>query len=343
MKYFVHHVDLDGFGCWCFYKLFLEHQGWVCVSANYGEMEQGSLLHKKLTAADVEVLYFADITPSKVILQDVDNSIVYVVDHHRAACEAISEEHPLVHMVPFDLMDNNSGTSLLFDRTPFCEEVGWGRLDEALQLWKPFSDRVRVYDLWLDDHELWKEAVHLQQLWVRFSFSRATSKVFDQTHTVWFRMLKERFAQDVVPQNYWMKLSEREYQIAATFDKEFPSQVRQCARNLRTYRDNKDNLYGAFACGSRNSLVCAELLKLYPELKYIICVNSYHAAFGQVSARTRADRDFDCRTLENFGGHPAASGANFGVKASRIVDGSIIMSIRDEECASDSKESNPQR
>lgn len=315
MKYFITHTDFDGFGCYVYYKLYLENLGWKYLSINYNELTLKSRLQQDLLK-DGEIFYFADMTPSDDFIGALrDDQLIYICDHHQEACEKIVERGKanIKVFIPSD-WNAECGTSLLFLLQPYIQELTNSVLDvQIVSDWNWFINLVRTYDLWQDESKDWRYAISLQRCWVLFpEIWEKDIQNFDKTHLKWYTSLKSRAGSN-------MNFNRWELTVASELQEKLMRLVEEVKSRILYKIDKDGNSYATFGCSSMISLVCSEILKDNPSLKYVLCVNTYTKAFGKVSARSKEDRNFDCRTLPGFAGHKLAAGADLGLEVASLL------------------------
>lgn len=310
------HTDLDGLGA-----LILSHSLGLMVtplfidySDLYTEAEEGGS-SGGLTETIKERIRTVVDGCDEVLVTDISTSEeafafllslgkpVYVFDHHEISLALNGKENCFV-----DTM--KSGTKLfaewLVEKTGLAMEGAWAQ----------FVDLVDVYDRFEDTSELWEQAQDLNRVfWGSLKYFIPQDDF--GRYTTFAQIQLQKFSQP----RFIFTPKEQEI-ISAEVGKE--AEAYRIARLvMRTRTDSRGRAYGLWHGSRKISIVCYKLLQDFPQLDYIIAINTFNVdkatgkmkreVNGKLSVRARKTSDFDVTQLRGIHGHKAAGGGQFDV------------------------------
>ena len=290
------HNDLDGLGSVVLSEFFnLKFD--LIYFLDYSERDDEEFF--KDLIKEYDIIEMADFSPPVSELNWIleNNKMIAVYDHHDSS-EVIKE---IIHP-NFKLFHDKErcGTKILF------EEYIKPRFKRMKPIVEEFVNLVNTYDLFKSDHLLWQEAQALN----RVMYSSLNYGQFQWE-------LYGRFIKGIVykleHQDKWSWNDYEMEKINKDIDKE-NKMYEGSKRILQTRTDEKGNKFGLFHNRGKLSIICQRLLKEYPDLKYIIAINTYDGVGGvgwqKLSIRSRDEKEFDCTNLKDCKGHKQAAGAS---------------------------------
>lgn len=309
---YIGNPDLDSISV----KILVNHFNLPCDKhyiVDYDIFENNEMLDELLT---YDRLMFVDFSPDEEFAQRLlDNPQVHwkVFDHHES--HAFLSEFPESDQYEIHIDMDEVGTSLFFKK--YIEP----RFDNIKPIVYRFVELVKGYDGWMIDDPIWEEALSLNRICYRqynFNAEDAGSAfdIFVHRQTRKLRLKDEWF---------WTA-TERE-QIESVRAKE-QQVLEESRKKLQIRTDSKGVKFGIFSAKSKISLTCYSLLKENPDIKYLICLNTWGGITGKISFRSRNVEEFNLHNLCFAAGHTSASGGRVTPdEAIKLLDGRYI-SIR---------------
>lgn len=284
MKVLLSHYDLDGLGCIILAKYFeINYDGIDIIDYETFNDNPDRFYH-------YDEIHFTDISPPEDLYIDLINKgkIIYIFDHHEKGLIYKNKENCFIDL-------DYCGTYIYF-RWLYNKK-------RAPSVLSRFVNLVDVYDKWREKHKDWKEAQNLNRvLRSKTDYRKEGIAKYKDFINIQLRRLK---------------ISKRHYHFSNFELGNIENQIYkekialEKARNLLKIRtDGRNYKFGIFKANSKISQSCSSLLDENPDLKYIICINTYKGMNGRVSIRSKGS--FDCNWLLGFeGGHKNACGATF--------------------------------
>ncbi len=278
--------DLDGTSCRLIFEYHLyDYDNVRLIQSSATEIP--SLLHE-FDFSNVDVVVFADLTPPvqwyKSALQEFE--AVFIFDHHISAYEVLKEfENPNYN---FDL--NRCSAKIVFD----WFNVHNPAMDEYVSL-------VDVYDRYLDSHEKFDYARGINNL--LFWYVRESRWKGKAGYDKFVSAQSRKF-------QVWNKFKFHQYE-QVEIDNEYEKEKESIKRAKKTFTTRVDafgNLYGYFELGAKISYVCSEMLRMHPDIQYVVCHNTFEKEIFKFSIRSKG---FDVTKIAGAykgGGHTMASG-----------------------------------
>lgn len=258
---------------------------------------------------------FAALTCDVILVTDVSTSKeawefycslgrpVYIFDHHEISMSLMGEKDCFVDT-------KKAGTKLYAE---------WLIKETGLVMngaWTQFVSLVDVYDRYDDESELWEKAQHLNRIfWGTIKYFLAQDDA--QRYETFSQIQLQKFSNP-----FFMFTAYEQTIIEKELRKEFDA-YRVARLVLQQRTDSKGNKYAMWYGPSKISIVCYRLLQDFPDIDYVIAINTFNAekssgkrenkVNGKLSIRSRKTSDFDVTQLKNINGHKAAGGGQFDV------------------------------
>ena len=292
MTLITHYIDLDGVSPIVLIKYAQDGLPIKNIyMVPYGE-NMNQRIKEKLTPHMSEELFVTDLN-TPVELYDFYKKFkdYYIFDHHIGTTEIMGKKNVFVDIA-------QCGTSLFYKwltmiMTPTTP------MDHYVNL-------VNTYDMWKSDSELWEEAVNLNMVlfasqnynlpeedWRRFQmFINIQLSKFDKEEWFWTPYEKDAIGKGRARLN---------------------NSIKKAKENMKIRTDSEGRKFALYFGKSQISLVCHDILTSFPELDYIININTYQPSSkesvnGKVSLRSR---DIDLTQFREVDGHKLAAGGSF--------------------------------
>lgn len=146
-----------------------------------------------------------------------------------------------------------------------------------------FVNLVDTYDRWLDDNPLWEDALQLNRLCISLPHKEFIS-----------------LAPSIINRHFEYDSYERE--IISKLENEENKLFEDAKKELKLFKDERNNTYGVFPCFKSQSLICNMILKTVEDMKYVIG----YFPNGKISVRSK--KCFDLTQLSKINGHKNAMG-----------------------------------
>ena len=287
-----HFLDLDGISpivlCEYFKKNIPVNHYYMMDYSN--DMEDQII--KMLTPHMNEELIITDLRINKQLYKFYTQFSDYnLFDHHLESLEFKNEDKVYVD-------DKYSATYLFYDWLKIIAYT-YPSIDYYVNL-------VDTYDMWKTDSPFWEEAVDLNMvLW--------GSQNYNMPERDWRRL--NQFI------NIQLKKFEKKEWAWTPYEKDIISKgraglnraINQAKNNMKIRKDDHGKMFALYFGASKISLVCNDLLKNYPQLDYILNINTYQnnapeAINGKISARSR---EMNLTNFRGINGHTLAAGGTF--------------------------------
>ena len=285
MKILITHRDLDGIGVIVLRDYFNLPFDAV-YSWDYGFIEVPEF-RKAVYAADEIII--ADLSLPE---EDYDSLIaagkhVEVYDHHDTA-KWLDKKPLSVHD------EERCGTKIFF------EEYCLPRVKRYKPIVKQFVELVDIYDRWVLDSSLRKEAENLQRVWTAYANWSCPDTV----------MQHDRFITQMVKKlenlsTFSWSATEESYIITALRKED--ASYNQALNMMKTRVDNRGKVFGVWRAWGRISITASRILRDTDKYDYLICLQDSPDNWGKISLRCLEEK-FDVTLLASVGGHIAAGG-----------------------------------
>ena len=292
----VFHVDMDGMGSFILNKFFNINYT-KSISTNYGE----NFELESLQSGFYNTVIYTDFTPSEICRKAIiENNIkCLIIDHHEGVKEEIEEFCKQYFNVEYIYDNTKSGTKLYYEWLLSQNFKGNDTSDHIVNL-------IDCYDLYKQDSPLWNEAFKLNTLLYctgKYYYKEDRFQCFEFfiNTMLWKMQNADKFFFNALEVSKINADIEKGNRI-------FEELIKNSATEISTRQDNRGNYFAIFHCKSKVSDVCNRLLKKYPKLKYVACINDFDKDNPKISLRSVDD--FDLLQLCNVKGHKNASGVN---------------------------------
>lgn len=290
--------DLDGVSCHIVSILYIQP---ICYQLLYtltAKRDMSEYVEEKAIQSDI--IIFADITPTvelyKHLTQDLKKE-VYIFDHH------IGPRDELLTVAHENYYFSNDKCGSKVFLTTITQNI---RIKNCVYA---YFEKVDIYDRWVDNSALWKEAKDLHNImygYVNWFAEESDDVKYD-------RFIDIQLKKFATAKYFYFTEYEKELALKAE-KKERDNQI-QAEKNLSIRTDNSKNKYAYFECSSKLSIVASNLMKKYLDIKYFVCHSTFAESAkgelnGKVSLRCREDFDVSVvAALWGGNGHKQASGA----------------------------------
>lgn len=301
--YFCGDTDLDGVSS---YIVFLYYIADICNDFNYTLTSERDMSEfNESHAKKADIILFTDITPTvelyKHLTEDLHKQVI-LFDHH------IGPRDELLAVVKdnYYFTTEKCGAKILLDT-----------LTKGIRVKKvvyEFIERVDLYDRYVTESALWKDAKDLHN--VMYGYVNWFAE--EDNNTRYNKFINAQM-QKLVSDKYFY-LTSYEKELALKAEKKEKDNLNQALNNIQFRTDNSNNQYGYFECSSKLSIVAMTLLNKYPNIKYIIGHSTYQECAkndpnGKVSLRCREDFDVSLIAQKHNGnGHKQSSGAKLSLE-----------------------------
>jgi oligoribonuclease NrnB/cAMP/cGMP phosphodiesterase (DHH superfamily) len=290
MKYknlLVTHSDLDGIAS----PILIEYFGLPfdkIVSFDYGFEEEQELIS---IIRDSQNIVVADISLTSAFHDELLSSghTVQVFDHHDGT-KWIAEK-------PNCVWDSRrSGAKIFF------EEYVLPRVGRYKPVVREFIELVDVYDRWVLESPLRSMSEDLQRVFVKYGNWNLDDNLARHDRFI-SSIIKKFQKQDKFSWNPTDLMYIRE--AKASEERAY----QEAMSMLQTRWDNKGRKFALFSAWGKISMTCHRMLNVdNMDVDYIICAQSFHGKWGNMSFRSREGK-FDLTCLAGVNGHKASAGA----------------------------------
>lgn len=304
MNLLLTHTDLDGVAAWIvgrYYGIDFQNVIFIDYSNLYGEQEEmldwfapySNQHYDKLWVTDVAV------TPEMYDYIQKTFSEFAIFDHHERSL--VLDGRPSAYVAK-----TSSGTKLFYD---YLNGMYPEKHNVVLE---EFVTLVDTYDRYDDKSPLWEQAQNMNRIfWQSLAFYKSGAARYFP-----FLKLQENKFYNFAMTSFVVTPYEQTL-IEKSLAKE-QQEYNLALRSLQIREDERGVKYGLWHGASKISIICYHLLQNYPDLTYIIAVNTYSGKAarqvnGKISVRSRADGDFDVTTLQGIGGHKSAGGGSLDI------------------------------
>lgn len=296
----VSHVDLDGVGI-IVLALGLKISQDKILMLDYADVEsdvgQEEIFEVLKEFDDIVVADFS--FNKKVINKLLDlGKTIKIYDHHESSLKELGE---IVHPnFVFINDDKRCGTKIFFEN--YC--IPELNLKRVPVIYTQFVELVNTYDLWKESHELWIKACDLNR--VLFKYKKWGESDPLDSFKNFIRNCLFKFEK----YSAW-KWTPNEV-VAIEEDRQKELLAYKAAKKILKKRvDEKGRTFGIFAASSKISVSASKLLHEYPDLAYVIIINTYKdSSYTRLSFRSKEGRGVISTDL-GFKGHALAGGETF--------------------------------
>ena len=292
------HSDLDGVSLFLLFDYF-EIPTSDRLALDYEDLEKDNIIWYALTFDEI---FFIDITPSGLFLDSLLDSDVtfFVFDHHEERVQPLLElpESPQ-YKIYYDA--DECGTSLFYKSIlGDFDHPETKRIPQTNSVLEYFIQLVKIYDLWMIDHELWEEALSLNRVYYA---SRNYNE--QNTYSMALPFLKAQYKKFTILNEWkWLKSEE---EIITRSQKIEQESYEKATAVMEKRLDTKGRTFLIAPMRSKISLICAYILYENPDTDYMIVINTYGGGInGKLSGRS--SRGFDCTSIAALNGHKPAAG-----------------------------------
>lgn len=278
--------DCDGTSCRVIFEYHLfNHENLQIIQSSATEIPN---LLQEFDFSNIDIVVFADLTPTvqwyKPALQTF--KAVYIFDHHISSYNALKEfENP-----NYNFTLEKCSAKIVFD----WFNINNPAMDEYVSL-------VDIYDRYIDDHEKFDLARGINNL--LFWYVRESRWKGKAGYDKFVSAQSRKF-------QVWNKFKFHQYEqveVDNEYEKEKES-VKRAKKTFTTRVDAFGNLYGYFELGAKISYVCSVMLRMHPDIKYVLCRNTFEKEIFKFSLRSKGFDVTKIAIAYRGGGHTMASG-----------------------------------
>lgn len=300
--YSIHDNDLDGVSSYIVAILYIQP---ICHQFLYTLTSKRDMSEfNENNALQSDIILFSDITPTIELYKHLTENLqkeVYIFDHH---------------IGPRDELLTVIHKNYYFDNDKCGAKVLLNTITKGIRIRKciyEYIEKVDIYDRWITESALWKEAKDLHNImygYVNWFANEPDNSKYDK----FINMQLQKF----FTAKYFY-FTEYEKQLAQKAEKKEKDNQIQAEKTLDIRTDNSGNKYAYFECSSKLSLVANNLLKKYIDLKYLAGHSTFaETAKGDVNGKIslRCRDDFDVAVVASLwkgSGHKQASGAELSI------------------------------
>lgn len=221
-----------------------------------------------------------------------------VFDHHEGETRSFLKELPESNLYEINIDMEECGTSLFF------KEFIAPNTRRIKPIVKEYVNLIKTYDMWKQDDPLWEEALNLNRIFYRMRNYNALVEYEAMIPFLEAQIRKFQY------RSFWT-WTEKELQIIKSVKEREKKVYEEGKQTLHFRKDHRGKLFGVWDGPSKISLTCSAFLKEYPELDYIIAINTWGGLSGKMSFRS--SRGFNCNEISVANGHDAAAGSQIDV------------------------------
>ena len=310
---FVTHTDLDGISSVVLNEFFGIHVNQY-VFMDYERLydKEENLLPwwepYKLDFNDSIVIADLSVHPSFYNWISTSFKDFKIFDHHQKSLDVKGKPNCYVD-------EGRSGTKLYYD---YLMENEAHKI-RTRPIVESYSALVDVYDRWDKTSTLWPQAEELNRV---FWQSLLYYKKDDSKYESYIRFQSRKFLSTLDNSSYYFTDYEHNL-IQKDIEKE-EKEYELALKNLVLRTDEKGIKYLMWHGATKISACCSRLLGAFPEVKYVINVNTYSGknvrqVNGKLSVRSRTPEEFDVTTLNGINGHLSAGGGSFSISAIKNI------------------------